>query len=350
MIYVNARFLCRNITGVDRFAIEICRQLVQRWPGEFCLVAPKNILHNDIAAELGVKIIGHSCGYFWEQFILPFFLKRQGCPLLLNLCSIAPVLYRNNILTLHDITWVRFPDTFSWRFRAFYNICVPILCRRARHIFTVSEFSRSEISSLYSVNKDRISVLYNAVNEDFSPGNPLNDEGKYFLAVSSAKANKNFEAIIKAFQIYDSHKSDSNLLIIGDPRSDVFRKINLNLDETPRIKCLGRVSDSSLIDYYRGAEAFIFPSRYEGFGLPALEAQACGAPVVASNTSSLPEILGQSAVLCNPDNPEEIASAMISISGNKTLRESLISKGLENVKRFSWAASAEKCMGVLKKF
>lgn len=350
MIYVNARFLTRKLTGVDRFAIEICRQLIRLRPGEFCLVAPENILYKDIAEELGVKVIGHTYGYVWEQISLPLYLSGKGHPLLLNLCSIAPVFYRNNVITLHDITWVRYPDTFSWRFRAFYNMFVPHLCRRARHIFTVSEFSRSEIVSQYSVRQDAITVLYNAVNEDFSPGNPSSGKNKYFLAVSSAKANKNFENIIRAFLIYDSQKSDSELLIIGDTHSRVFHKININLlNDNPKIKCLGRVSDSKLIDYYRGAEAFIFPSLYEGFGLPALEAQACGTPVIASDTSSLPEVLGQSAILCNPDIPEDIAAAMITVSGNNTQREILISKGLENVKRFSWAESAGKCLEILEK-
>lgn len=336
------------MTGVDRFAVEICRQLVLQRPGEFQLLAPENILYKDIAEELGVKIIGHTEGYLWEQFTLPLYLRRQGSPLLLNLCSIAPIFYRNNIITLHDITWIRYPKTFSCRFRIFYNFAVPVLCRRARHIFTVSKFSRDEIASYFSIDSDRITVLYNAVNNKFHPGNSFNYKGKYFLAVSSAKANKNFVKIIKAFQIYDKKKDGSDLLIIGDLKSKVFRKIGLSdVNESPRIKYLGRVSDEELINYYRGAEAFIFPSLYEGFGLPALEAQACGTPVISSNVSAMPEVLGESAILCNPNDQDAISNAMILITDNNALRQNLIADGLENVKRFSWEESARRCIKIL---
>lgn len=336
------------MTGVDRFAVEICRQLVLQRPREFQLLAPENILYKDIAEELGVKIIGHTQGYLWEQITLPLYLRKQGSPLLLNLCSIAPIFYRNNIVTLHDITWIRYPKTFSWRFRAFYNLAVPILCHRARHIFTVSEFSRREIASRFSLNAKDITLLYNAVNIDFCPGNPQNGKGKYFLAVSSAKVNKNFGMIIKSFQMYDKKKGDCDLYIIGDLESKVFQTIGLNhMLDNPRIKCLGRVSDIELIDYYRGAEAFVFPSLYEGFGLPALEAQACGTPVISSNLSAMPEVLRKSAILCNPFDQEDISNAMISITENKALRQNLIAEGLENVKRFSWEESARRCIEIL---
>lgn len=348
MIYVNARFLTRKLTGVDRFAIEICRQLIRMRPGEFCLVTPHDIVQKDIAAELGAKVIGRSKGYLWEQFTLPRYLHKQGCPLLLNLCSIAPVLYGNNVVTLHDITWVRYPDTFSWKFRFFYNCFVPTICRRARHIFTVSEFSREEIASHFSLDRNRITVLYNAVNDKFIPATSSNGSGNYFLAVSSAKANKNFGAIIKAYGIYDSGKSNCRLLIIGDMESKVFRRIGLKqMSGNPRIKLLGRVSDAELVDYYRGAAAFIFPSFYEGFGLPALEAQACGAPVISSNTSSLPEVLGDSALFCSPDSPDAIAGAMKALSEDDGMRQDLIRRGFRNVKRYSWAASAKKCLEIL---
>lgn len=348
MIYVNARFLTHKLTGVERFATEICRQLILQRPGMFCFVAPRNVINEDLAKEFNVTFVGHTKGYVWEQFTLPRFLRKQGNPVLLNLCNLAPLGYENNIITLHDITWVRFPDTFSWTFRLFYNIFVPGLCRKARHIFTVSGFSRSEIASHFALDEDNITVVYNAVNRMFCPDDIKGNEGKYFLAVSSAKGNKNFEMAVKAFQIFDSRKQDSRLLIIGDLESKVFHKADFGqVSRNPRIKMLGRVPDKDLIDYYRGASAFIFPSLYEGFGLPALEAQACGTAVISSNAASMPEVLGQSAILCNPLDAGAFADAMEEVNTNSAVRESLIKRGLENVKRFSWSASAEKMLKIL---
>lgn len=137
---------------------------------------------------------------------------------------------------------------------------------------------------------------------------------------------------------------------MGDMNADSFRNMGHLIDECKKdvnIKLLGRVSDSDLIRYYSNAIAFIFPSLYEGFGIPVLEAQACGCPVVSSNSSSLPEILGNSALMCNPNNAEEFAGAIIKLVNHKSIKEELVGKGYENVKRFSWEKSAEDLLRYL---
>jgi len=165
----------------------------------------------------------------------------------------------------------------------------------------------------------------------------------YFLAVSSLNYRKNFVVVLQAFERFCEYNSEGNLLIIGDLKCESFNGINISsYKQNNRIKFLGRVSDDELISYYQNAVCFIFPSLYEGFGIPVIEAQACGCPVISSNCSSLQEVLDESAIMCNPTDIEGFANAMKSIYEDDTLRNTIISKGFENAKRFSWEKSARK--------
>ena len=121
MLFVNARFLTQHITGVQRYAIEISKQLKFKLRDGVVFLSPKNIVHNEIARNLGVRVIGKNSGHIWEQLDLPVYIKREGGPLLLNLANTAPVFYKNKICVVHDIAYERFPQTFDWKFRLFYK-------------------------------------------------------------------------------------------------------------------------------------------------------------------------------------------------------------------------------------
>jgi len=170
----------------------------------------------------------------------------------------------------------------------------------------------------------------------------------YFLAVSSLNYRKNFVVVLRAFDKFCEYNSEGDLFIIGDLQCDSFNGVDISsYKQNNRIKFLGRVSDEELINYYRNAVCFIFPSLYEGFGIPVIEAQACGCPVISSNSSSLQEVLGESAIICNPTDIEGFANAMKSIYEDDTLRNTIISKGFENAKRFSWEKSARKIVSII---
>lgn len=177
----------------------------------------------------------------------------------------------------------------------------------------------------------------------------MNNDEKYFLAVSSLNYRKNFVVVLQAFDKFCENNSEGNLLIIGDLQCNSFNGIDISsYKQNSRIKFLGRVSDEELINYYRNAVCFIFPSLYEGFGIPVIEAQACGCPVISSNSSSLQEVLGESAIMCNPTDIEGFANAMKSIYEDEPLRNAIICKGFENAKRFSWEKSAKKIEEIIK--
>lgn len=347
MLIVNSRFLTQQVTGVQRFAIEISLRLKELLKDEVLFVSPNGIVHSEIAKRLDVQIVGKCQGYIWEQFELPRYLRRNGSPMLLNLCSMAPFNYPNNIITVHDITFERYPKTFATSFRTFYHFMIPLLCRKAKMIITVSNFSRDEIASFYNLDKEKIIVIYNAVGKSFvsEPDEKLKHY-KYFLAVSSVKENKNFATILAAFDRVKDN--ECRLYIIGDCTSNAFKSMKLeSYKMNQRIKFLGRVTDEELVKYYSNAIAFIFPSLYEGFGIPAIEAQACGCPVIASDRSSLPEILGDSAILCDPFDIGNISKSMESLYKDETLRNMLVKKGYQNIKRFAWDSSAKKIVNII---
>jgi glycosyltransferase involved in cell wall biosynthesis len=350
MLYINSRFLTQPITGVQRFAIEIAKQLKKLYGDEVVFVSPNGILHQDIAKDLDVEIIGKRTGHFWEQLDLPQYLKKQGSPLLLNLANTAPVFYRNKIVTIHDVAFNIYPQTYSKTFLFSYKILIPNIIKTSKLVITVSNFSKQEISRFYHVANENISIVYNAVNEDFKPVLvPDLQEENYFLAVSSLNYRKNLVSVLQAFDAVSTQNESIKLYLIGDLDTKSFTKIDIDKYlRNPRIRILGRVTDSELVKYYTNARGFLYPSLYEGFGIPPLEAQACGCPVLVSNTSCLPEVFNDSALYCDPFSIDSIKSGMLSLLDEDT-RKSLQIRGQENVKRFSWEQSALNISNILLK-
>lgn len=341
MIVINARFLTQEMRGVQRFAERICLSLKQL-RDDLVFVAPHDIRLTDAARELNVRCIGRNTGHLWEQLDLPLYLRRHGRPLLISLCSTAPLLYSNQIATHHDITYVRHPESYSRAFRLLYRTMTPLMLKQVRSLLTVSNFSRREIAQHYDFPERDIFVVPNAVSDAFRPGPAKREPPPYLLAVSSPSAHKNFHRLIQAFMLLRGH-DDLQLHIVGGAH-DVFADPSLQrlASRDPRIRFLGRLDDQQLIAQYQGAAAFVFPSLYEGFGIPPLEAQACGCPVLAANAASIPEVLQASALYFDPTDICHMASAMERILTDQPLRQSLRRRGLNNVERFSWEASAQR--------
>lgn len=339
MIVINARFLTQELRGVQRFAEQTCLAL-KLMRDDVVFVAPYGIKMHSSAKALNVQCIGSHSGHLWEQLDLPKYLRSQGNPLLVSLSSTAPLMVRNQIATHHDITYIRHPESYTWAFRTLYRVMTPILLSRIKALLTVSSFSKGEISQFYNFPENKIFVVPNAVSDAFQPGAPTVGKQQYLLAVSSPSAHKNFKRMIEAFLLLRGH-DDLQLHIVG-AASEIFSDPSLQhlASSDPRIRFLGRLSDQQLIAQYQGATAFVFPSLYEGFGIPPLEAQACGCPVIAANAASIPEVLQASAVYFDPMDVQHMAVAMERVLTDLQLRQSLRRRGLSNVRRFSWEESA----------
>ncbi|HOL63634.1 MAG TPA: glycosyltransferase family 1 protein, partial [Elusimicrobiales bacterium] len=349
MICINSRFLTQKITGSQRFAIEISKQLKKLQPDRFIFVAPKNIIQKEIAKDLDAKIIGFNTGHIWEQLDLPLYLKKNGIPLLLNLVNTAPLFYNNNIVIVHDISWYHFPRYFSKKFYWWYKFLIPKNIKKSKILLSVSRFSINDITKNFNLSDKRNDIIYNAVSEKFKFLN-LNRE-RIIMSVASLHYYKNILSLIKAFiRLKTNNKfPEYRLVLVGGYNNKVFAETEIFEYSKDRqdVVFLGYVDDDKLVEIYNKASLFVLPSFFEGFGIPPLEAMACGCPCVVSNTASLPEVCGDAAYYVNPYDVEDIARGIEKVLTDENLRQDLIKKGFENIKRFSWEKSARKIIEIL---
>lgn len=346
-VFVNARFLTQQISGVQRYAIEQSINLNRSFPNIFW-VAPDRIHseHRSIAMELNVIVFGNLSGHLWEQIELPIFLKQNGDPILLNLCNTAPLFYSKNIVTIHDVAFLRNPKWFSRTFRVVYGFLLPRIAKNAMVIITVSLFSKEELVSCFKVSK-QISVVPNGVSTFFADVDySINTNEKYILFVGSLDPRKNLVNLLRAME---GISSELKLKIIG-ASSSIFSKDDelSQLIKNVNVEFLGYVSDSLLRDCYVNAVAFVYPSLYEGFGLPPLEAQALGVPVVVSDIAVFHEIFGNTVTYCNPIDPQSISEAINRIS-RLSIEDLQMMKGLgiKNAQRYTWINSSRELIKVL---
>jgi len=295
------------------------------------------IFHN-----IRVSQVGRFTGQLWEQLELPFH-ARGG--ILFSMVGGAPLLHRRNILTLHDAAVFAMPESFSATFRHWYRFLYGRLCHSAIHLFTVSDFSRAELVKWCGVKPEKITVTYPGSDHALRSGADIGilarnrlEARKYVLAVGSKNPSKNLLGLLSAFRLF--RDSGLQLVIAGASYSRVFGSPGIG-DEG--VRDLGYVNDSELRSLYENAACFVFPSYYEGFGLPPLEALAFGCPTVVSDGSALREIFHEVAFLCNPKSSEDIASKTLqacqsSEEDRKRYREFALRFSWEECATITWSA------------
>ena len=289
-----------------------------------------------------------------EQVWIPLSLVRERAHLLHEPHYVLPPAVRcRTVVTIHDCIHLMFPQYLPGKLAHVYaRVSMWSAVHKADRILTVSEASKKDILRFFTVDPDKVSVIYNAIDERFlaPPDEERMDQVRqryqldhpFLLYVGNIKPHKNIERLIDAFgRARASGLDDLRLIIIGDEiskypplRQAVHRH---RLDK--HVRFLGFQPYDTLAAFYRLARAFVFPSLYEGFGLPPLEAMACGTPVVTSNVSSLPEIAGGAAILVDPYDPQSIAEGIKRAVCDETTRAELIARGLARARDFSWAQS-----------
>ena len=349
-IAINGRFLTQRSSGVQRFAAEIIKaldRLLERdqaaLKGRIEILAPRAARDLPLA-NIPLRRVGRFGGYAWEQIEYP--LHANGA-LLLNLCMLGPLAARHQIVVVHDATVLALPENFSPRFRAAYKFLIPRLCRRSDLVVTVSEFSRKEIGKWYGADVASMPVCFEGgdhikrVPADESIIERLGLRGrKFFLGVGVDSANKNIKTVIEAFR--QAALDDTALVLTGAKDPKVFGEIAVGGGEG--VHTVGFVSDAELRALYEHALALVFPSYYEGFGLPPLEAMTCGCPVIISRQPALLEVCGDAALSCEADDAPAITSHMRALASDETLRANMARAGLARAKQFTWEAAARSLL------
>lgn len=345
-LFINGRYLTQHLTGVNRFAYELTCALVNMGV-DLIVLCPKQEINSayDIS-RLKIIRYGFGASHVWEQFILPFFFIGKKNYILLNFSGLGPITIKDKFVTIHDLAYLENPSWYSKAYVLLYKYLTPLSVRTSKQVLTVSKFSKNEIIKRLGVEGNRISVIYNAAEandveqDDILKKVPSN----FILAVSSIDPRKNFVRLINAF----SFIPEQNLVVVGGSYH-VFNNVELDTSLS-NVKFIGRVSDAELTSLYKHATAFVYPSLYEGFGIPPIEAMTYGCPVVVSDIEVLHEVCGEAASYVDPYDEKQMAQAFSKICGDESLRQELIVKGYKNIKRFNWRKSSLALLDVLKTY
>ncbi len=263
------------------------------------------------------------------------------------------------ILTVHDLSFVHYPDAFVPSLRRYLENAVPRSVRRADLVLADSSRTRSDLISLFEVSPEVVKVVYPGVGSRFRSEPRAGErerlrerygvvDGPYVLGVGTLQPRKNYLYLMEGFnRLPVSLNAELQLLIAGG-HGWLCDEVVAEADRRENIRILGFVEDDDLPALYRGASLFAFPSLYEGFGLPVLEAMACGAPVISSGTSSLPEVCGDAALLVDPLIPGELTEAMIRLLEDTELRDQLVTRGLARAATFTWERSARSLLDLIE--
>ena len=349
-IAINGRFLTQRASGVQRFAMEAIKAidaLLERdyaaLNGRIELLAPRRARDFPLK-NIPLRRVGFFSGYVWEQIEFPL---HAGGRLLLNLCMLGPLVTRHQLVVVHDATVRALPENFSARFRAAYRFLLPRLCRRADLVVTVSEFSRREIGKWYGADPAKIPVCFEggdhitAVAADPTVLCRFDLVGrKFFLGVGVNSANKNIATVVAAFR--KAELGSAVLVLTGAKDIKVFGQIaQIHSDG---VRMVGFVSDSELRALYEHALALVFPSFYEGFGLPPLEAMTCGCPVIISEQPALLEVCGDVALHCRADDAAQIMHYMQALHCDAGMRTRLAAAGKQRALHFTWESTARSLL------
>lgn len=296
------------------------------------------------------------CRFFWNTFIYP--IQANKFDYLISPTTHGSFLLNNQIITIHDLLSLRF-NNISPHQRFYYKFLLPHLVAKAKIIIAISETTKKDIVHFLKCPEEKIHVIHNGYDETvYHPieGNCrviLKEYGfeNYFLAVGPTYAHKNFEKLITAYNKLSLVEKQQNPLVIAGgkyPYLNVLKQLIEKLKLGEHVHFLGYVPETFMPSLYREAFALVFPSLYEGFGMPPLEAMACGCPVITSSTSSLPEVCGDAVLYINPAEETSITAAMRTLTNDNQFYEKLIGKGLLQAKKFSWNKTAQELKTLLE--
>ncbi len=354
-IVINGRFLTQSVTGVQRYARELLAafdMLVGQRPELTVRLLTPPISPPDVPVLRHIKhqAIGHRQGHAWEQLELPQHIGDATlfCPG--NTAPVRSLLGSTRVVvTIHDLSYLYFPDAYSWSFKLLYNRLIPLILRRADRIITVSNSERDAILTHYPFARKRLVAIQNGglpVGIDAQP--PLPTDTPNILYVGSLSRRKNFPGMLAA-AIRLARLRGTRFTFIGG----VPAVLNATLADVPadvrgHIRFLGQVDDwPTLLNAYRSADGFLFPSFYEASPLPPIEAMGCGCPVIAGDIPSLRERCGDAALYCDPNDIDDIVSTTATLLNDPALQARLRAAGYARAREYSWVRCAEATLDAI---
>ena len=366
-IGINGRFLAAKRTGVQRAAYNLIRALVtvDRTNEYFLFTSLDQVGNPDwqqpnvTVVPTGIREGENVRNHIWEQFSLPRLAKRYQVDLLHSPANLAPLFYKGrSVVHIHDLCFVVNPQWFSFSFRTLYNFVIPRLARRAAKVITNSNNSRNDLLQFCDLSADRVSQVYWAVDDLFTQEGPTQASPDaappdwhlkdYILYVGSLEPRKNIGTLLEAYELLRAQNPHikTKLVLIGG-ESPLFADVRLKAKRfTEDVLFKGFVNDLVLRDFYRNAALFVYPSLYEGFGLPPLEAMASGVPVVTTMTSSIPEVVGDAALMVSPYDVRQLAETMGQVLADPETRQRLITRGRAQVRKFNWYRVARNTLAI----
>ena len=369
-IAVNTRLLVKNkLDGIGRFSVEILKRMVINNPKiEFHFIFDRPFTSDFIFSR---NIKGHILSpqtrhpllwYIWFEIQLPKLIKRINPDLFFSPDGFISTKITSipTITTIHDINFEHYPENMRWTHSIFYRRYFKKYAELAKHIITVSNFSKQDLIKTYKLDPSKITSVYNGISDIFSPINTkeknkikqrYSDSEDFFVFIGSLHKRKNIKNLLLAFEIYKTKNGKNKMLIIGEQKwldasiKTIFEKMQFKNE----IIFLGYLEDNIMSQVLASATALCFISLFEGFGLPIIEAMKSKVPVITSNTSCMPEIADGAALLVNPYSIESIVTALKTIEENKQIRKKLIEKGYERSKHFDWEKTTNLITQILKK-
>lgn len=291
----------------------------------------------------------------WEQTVWPWTAWRTGSDLLHSMAFVTPLAAScPAIVTVYDLSFMHFPDRFPMAQRLYLTTMTRLACRRARRLIAISESSRQDIHAFFGVPLSRIDVVLPGVDAVYRPLSTAEVKafrqqkgiGSFFLHVGTLQPRKNIPVLLRAFAKLPD--AETKLVLVGGKGwlyDEIFAQVQA-LHLTERVIFTGYVPDEELPLWYNAALALVFPSVYEGFGMPVVEAMACGTPVIAADCSSIPEAAGNAGLLFAPDDEARLLAHLMAVSTQPSQREQMRAAGLAHVRQFSWKRAGEETAAV----
>ena len=369
-IAINTRFLLDGrLEGIGVFTKEVISRMVLSHPEvEFFFFFDRPYDASFVFSDNVTPVVIYPPArhpilwYLWFEWAIPYYLKKHNIDHFFSPDSYLSL--RTKIpqtVVIHDLAFEHFPEAIGGMVSAFYSNFLPKYTRKAKQIITVSNFTKNDIIEKYGVHSSKIEVTYNAADAKFKPLNSNQQDDvrseytnnvPYFLYVGALHPRKNIGRLLQAFDEFKKRtNSETKLLLVGRKAwgNEEMEMVYNAMKHKKEVLFTGRVTDENLVKIYASCHALVYVPYFEGFGMPIVEAQACGVPVITSNISSMPEVLGEAGVLVDPFSIESICGAMESLDENVALCDLLVLKGQENLTRFNWQETADTIFNLISK-